>query len=817
MATAELVVAFGAKLDGLEASLKRVNAKFEDLERSAANSSVKIAKSMESSASTISQFGTNLAAASRQLVALYATIKGLTAIRDVALAVDDLNQSLTRLRVLTNTSASNAGTVFSNLAATARQTGQPVKEVVDQFTRFYNATASLGASQGQVEQFVKVLSQFAQIGGSKPQEAAAAITQLAQGLASGKLQGDELKSILENMPVLAQAIAQALNVSVGTLRQMGEEGKLTADVIFPAILRAGNQMRERLEGIPLSLRQGWQVLTDTATIAVTELDRKIGATSWLSKLLVESANLIRFLGLSAVNTNDSSVPAGTRRDALAQTQTQTAARIAAINEELSRARAEAERLAGLGPQGRSLARDTNANVRRLEEERTQLQGVLRDTSSSLELTRDEIAAEERINADRREREGREGRIRDDGRRAREILEAANPELKARRERDDRIRDLEKTLLDRRIVARQQGAAAEAELTRWEAAQRAAIKKQYDDDVEKAGAGARADAREREAEQRRLRREAEQRARAEQRAVEEIKRAGDTGLVGFTQQMRDWNEANGETASSFELFIGRVAAGTESIEILFRAVSSAAQTAAQSMIAAGESPQPAIDALKTQLDSLGERLAAAGVGGDTIRSNIESTMTRSTNAIQQLGDKAGRTFNDIKVAAVNNFSGGAADAIVDFATTGEQKFDEFAASFLANIAKMILQLLIFRAIATGLGAAGISVPGVTPGPAGRMAGGPVDAGTPYVVGEKRPELFVPGSSGYVFPDVGGGDGVTVNVYNNANANVRTNETTDSQGNRILEIFVEGVVRQGLASGRFDGAMRQNYNLTRPGRV
>jgi tape measure domain-containing protein len=816
MATAELVVAFGAKLDGLEASLKRVTTKLGELESSAKKSSEGIGKALEGGGG-FDRFSAGVVSATRSLVAFYAAIKGLTALRDGVVAVDDLNQSITRLRVLTSSSQSMSLNIFGNLAQIARQTGQPLQDVTDQFTRFYNATANLGASTSEVQRFVQVLAQFAQIGGAKPQEAAAAITQLAQGLASGKLQGDELKSILENMPVLAQALASALNVSVGTLRQMGEEGKLTAANVFPAILRAGEQMGDRLRGIPLSLRQSWQVLSDTATSVIAELDRRIGGTEWLSRLLVNMANIVRYLGLTSADTRGPGANPQTNMEVFALRRIQGEERLAQINQQIAEKQREYDRLMQTGPQGRALARDIPAAIRGLEQQRDAVAAATLEAAVDLEAQRDRIAREERENAERREREGRENRIRDGNRRARDIAENANPELKARRERADRIEALEKELVDRRIAARQRGGDAMLNVEAFERQQRADIEKIFQEDMERITAGARAEARQAEAERRRQERERLERARAEQRQIQDIRRAGDDGMAGFRQQMADW-DMPGENGigSPFALFIAQAANDANQITILLRAITSEGEKAAQALLRVGEDPQLALNATQSQLEIMRNRLVEAGANAEEVGRLIEIAMGRTNTAVQQMGDKAGRTFNDIKVAAVNNFTQSAADAIVEFATTGEAKFDEMAANFLKNIAKMILQLMLFRAIATGLGAAGISIPGVTPGVQGRMAGGPVSAGTPYVVGEKRPELFVPGSSGYIFPEVGGG-GMTVNVYNSAGANVRTNETTDSQGGRVLEIYVENIVRQGLSSGRFDGAMRQNYNLTRPGRV
>src|SRR5690606_18745696 len=79
-------------------------------------------------------------------------------------------------------------------------------------------------------------NQSIQISGATTQEAAAGVIQFAQALASGELRGDELRSVLENMPRLAQAIADGLKTDIGGLRDLAEQGELTAERVTQALL-----------------------------------------------------------------------------------------------------------------------------------------------------------------------------------------------------------------------------------------------------------------------------------------------------------------------------------------------------------------------------------------------------------------------------------------------------------------------------------------------------------------------------------------------------------------------------------------------------
>ena len=76
--------------------------------------------------------------------------------------------------------------------------------------------------------------------------ASSAFLQLSQGLGSGTLQGDELRSVLEQMPSIAQAIAREMNVTVGSIKKLGSEGKITSEVMVRALDRIRTEGAEKL-------------------------------------------------------------------------------------------------------------------------------------------------------------------------------------------------------------------------------------------------------------------------------------------------------------------------------------------------------------------------------------------------------------------------------------------------------------------------------------------------------------------------------------------------------------------------------------------
>jgi len=206
----------------------------------------------------------------------------------VAKAGDAMTQSMARLGAATG-SVSSAAEVYGRLEQLARQTGIAVSESAGAFSRFAVASRSIGATNEQVIALVRTVQQAGIVAGASTQETASAVQQLGQGLASGKLAGDELKSIMENLPNLAEALARELGVSVGELRKMGSEGQLTADRVMPALLRAGERINEQFNQMPPTMSRAFDVLGVSMTGFLAQLDRALGLSQGVASALSAAA------------------------------------------------------------------------------------------------------------------------------------------------------------------------------------------------------------------------------------------------------------------------------------------------------------------------------------------------------------------------------------------------------------------------------------------------------------------------------------------------------------------------------------------------
>ena len=100
--------------------------------------------------------------------------------------------------------------------------------------------------------FSELMAKSFKVGGATTSEQTSGMYQLTQAMASGKLQGDEFRSIMENAPLLAQAISKYTGKSIGELKDMSKEGLITSDVIKNAVFAMSDEINTKFNSIPMT-------------------------------------------------------------------------------------------------------------------------------------------------------------------------------------------------------------------------------------------------------------------------------------------------------------------------------------------------------------------------------------------------------------------------------------------------------------------------------------------------------------------------------------------------------------------------------------
>jgi tape measure domain-containing protein len=137
----------------------------------------------------------------------------------------------------------------------AQKTRQEYAATGDLYYKMARSSDQLGASQQDILDVTETVNKALVVGGAGTAQAQATILQLSQALSSGRLQGDELRSLGENASVLMDEVAKYYGVTVGKLKQMGADGELTAEGVFKAILKAKAKMDREFERMPVTIEQ----------------------------------------------------------------------------------------------------------------------------------------------------------------------------------------------------------------------------------------------------------------------------------------------------------------------------------------------------------------------------------------------------------------------------------------------------------------------------------------------------------------------------------------------------------------------------------
>lgn len=186
----------------------------------------------------------------------------------------------------------------------------------DLYAKILRSAANVARSEEEIALATNLVAKSMKAGGAATQEQQAAILQLGQALASGVLQGDELRSLRENAPVLADAIAKEFQVTIGGLKKLGEDGKLTSDRVFRAIINAQAGIEAQFGKTNQTIADGLTKLGNAVTEFVGRLFEATGATSAINTMLGAIAGSIDGIAAAAAAAGalilSSYVPALTR-------------------------------------------------------------------------------------------------------------------------------------------------------------------------------------------------------------------------------------------------------------------------------------------------------------------------------------------------------------------------------------------------------------------------------------------------------------------------------------------------------------------------
>lgn len=223
--------------------------------------------------------------------ALKALIALETARRIIGLA-DAFTLLQNRVRVLTDDQAGLVRTTQS-LFEVANRTRGSIESTALLFQRLTLATKGLVSGEEDVLEIVETLNKALKISGATTQEAAAGSIQLAQGFAFGALRGDELRSVMEQLPVISRILEKELGVTRGELRALGKEGKITSEIMVSAFQNAREEIEAQFGKVIPTIADQFVILRNNIILMIGDLEKATGIFGLLgSSIAVVAENLV---------------------------------------------------------------------------------------------------------------------------------------------------------------------------------------------------------------------------------------------------------------------------------------------------------------------------------------------------------------------------------------------------------------------------------------------------------------------------------------------------------------------------------------------
>lgn len=213
-------------------------------------------------------------------------------VRELAQYADTFTLINNKIRLVTD-SQDELITVQKEVLSLANETRTGLESTAELYARVARSTDELGLSQREVLDVTKSVNQAIQISGASSAEASAAVIQFSQGLASGALRGDELRSVLEQTPRLARALAEGLGVGVGQLRELGKEGALTSEAVVGALQKVAPQLAAEFEQLSPTIQQSFEVMNNEALQFVGEVDQALGISAAFGRTIIGLSSSLR--------------------------------------------------------------------------------------------------------------------------------------------------------------------------------------------------------------------------------------------------------------------------------------------------------------------------------------------------------------------------------------------------------------------------------------------------------------------------------------------------------------------------------------------
>lgn len=301
----EVLARQGRGLDGLSRNIDDASRSAERLARQSRGLNG-LGNTFRRAGDGVRDFRRELRASSSVLRTIQGLIGGLIAaeaIRGVVNLSDEYTNLRNRLGLVTDNQR-ELNIAQAEALRIGNETGQSQANIADLYFRTERATRNLGTTQEDVLQFTQNLNRAFVISGASGQQAASGVLQLGQALESGVAQGDEFRSISENIPVVLDLVAERLGVTREELRGLSRQSVITSQILFESIRDATDRINADFSRVEPTIARSLNAIRNNFRAAANEFltgsGFSQGAARSLQFLADNLAGVSQVAGVTAV-------------------------------------------------------------------------------------------------------------------------------------------------------------------------------------------------------------------------------------------------------------------------------------------------------------------------------------------------------------------------------------------------------------------------------------------------------------------------------------------------------------------------------------
>nr|DAU32957.1 MAG TPA: Tail tape measure [Caudoviricetes sp.] len=236
----------------------------------------------------------------RRLLGIYIGLAGLKKILSIS---DDVSQTSSRIKLI-NDGLQTTAELEDKIMKSANRSRAAYSDTAKVISKLGITAKKSFKNNDEMIAFTELVTKSFKVGGASASEQTNGMYQLTQAMASGRLQGDEFRSIIENAPLLAKAIADYTGVGQKGLKKMASDGAISADIIKEAVFNSANEIEQKYKQLPITFADIWNRIKNASIIAFRPFLLKISEIAnneKFSKALNGIVNLLALLGTVLAN------------------------------------------------------------------------------------------------------------------------------------------------------------------------------------------------------------------------------------------------------------------------------------------------------------------------------------------------------------------------------------------------------------------------------------------------------------------------------------------------------------------------------------